>query len=230
MSCPYAAMPQLAPACSWAGELAAYLAVQKTTLGIRAYQQLRSRQSTSTHGTCMHARVCTCTSRPLHAVRLAGPCRRPAVYRGKYREVLVAVKILLRQGVDPEDAEAVQQALTLSDPALADLQKEAELVRSALPRPAPVCVPPMFCRARLPVTAMLPARLGCPLGARACHGRLGGLPVGATQQGWLLLCLLFLLDQPPSACSPPAAGDSPPPKREQGLLQDRAEKLGSRNS
>ena len=45
------------------------------------------------------------------------------VYLAKWRETLVAVKILMNTGVDIEDADDAERALTLSNPVLVDLEK-----------------------------------------------------------------------------------------------------------
>ena len=45
------------------------------------------------------------------------------VYLAKWRETLVAVKILMNTGVDIEDADDAERALTLSNPILMDLEK-----------------------------------------------------------------------------------------------------------
>jgi hypothetical protein len=45
------------------------------------------------------------------------------VYLAKWRETLVACKILMNTGVDIEDADDAERALTLSNPVLVDLEK-----------------------------------------------------------------------------------------------------------
>lgn len=52
------------------------------------------------------------------------PSFRLQVYQAKWHQTLVAVKILMNTGVNPDDKEAMQQlALTLSSPLLNNLQK-----------------------------------------------------------------------------------------------------------
>jgi serine/threonine protein kinase len=76
------------------------------------------------------------------------------VYLAKWRETLVAVKILMNTGVDIEDADDAERALTLSNPVLESLEKEASMM-AALRHPnvvaflgvcaTPPCVATEYC-------------------------------------------------------------------------------------
>ena len=60
----------------------------------------------------------------------AAPALLPQVYLAKWNQTTVAVKVLLSTALDAYREEALQQALTLSSPVLANLQKEAGLMAS----------------------------------------------------------------------------------------------------